>query len=119
MRIRILILFYPDADLDPNFHPDADADPDPDPSFQKRLKPLKKCQNRLIFHKFWPVICKLINRIRIRFRIQLYHLEAKPDPDFDLMRIRIVLDADPDPDPGYQNDADPCRSGPTNTAFYT
>ncbi len=43
-----------------------------------RLKPLEKCQNRLIFNTFWLVICKLM-RIRIRFRIQL----------ITLMRIRI------------------------------
>jgi hypothetical protein len=40
MRIRILIFLF-------------DADPDPDPSFKKRLKPSKKCYNRLIFHTFW------------------------------------------------------------------
>jgi hypothetical protein len=37
-----------DADPDSTFHPAAD--PDPDVSFQIRLKPLKKCSNRLIFH---------------------------------------------------------------------
>ena len=54
------ILF--DADSDPTFYPDAD--PDPDLSFQIRMKPLKKFSNRLIFHTFWFVICKLM-RIRV------------------------------------------------------
>jgi hypothetical protein len=39
---------------------------------------LKKCSNRLIFHTFWLVICKLI---RIRIRIQFITLM--------LLRIRI------------------------------
>jgi hypothetical protein len=45
------------ADL-PTFHFDSDADPtfhfvaDPVSGFQKRLKPVKKCSNRLIFRKF-------------------------------------------------------------------
>ncbi len=44
--------YQPDADPDPTFHPDADPDPGPDPSFKKRLKPLKQCYNRLLFHTF-------------------------------------------------------------------
>ncbi len=79
------------ADPDPTFHPDAD--PDPDPSSKKRLKPLKKFYNRLIFDIFWIDICKLM---RIRFRIQL--INSVTYPDFYLMRIA---------DPGYQSDADP------------
>ncbi len=61
-----------------------------------------QCSNRLIFHTFWLVICKMM-RIRIRFRIQL----------ITLLRIRILIfiwcgseflpDADQDADPGYQN----------------
>ncbi len=51
MWMRILF----DADSDPTFfYPDAD--PDPDLSFQIRMKHLKKCSNRLIFHTFWFVI---------------------------------------------------------------
>jgi hypothetical protein len=46
-----------DADPDPTFH--FDAVPDLDPSFKKRLKTLKKGSNRLIFHTFWLVICKI------------------------------------------------------------
>ncbi len=99
MRIRIFLI---DADPDPTFYPDAD--PDPDPSFKKRLKLLKKCQNRLMFYTFWLDICKLM---RIRFRIQLINFDADPDPDFYLMRTRIRMRlqvtkmmrilADPDP----------------------
>ncbi len=63
--------FDADPDPDPNFH--FDADPDPAPSFQKSSA-LKKCSNRLTFHTFCLVICKLI-----RIRIQL----------ITLMRIRI------------------------------
>jgi hypothetical protein len=86
-----------DADLNWTFHPAVD--PDPDPSFKKRLKPLKKCENRLIFHTFWRDICKLM-LIRIRFRIQLF-IDA--NPDFYLMRMWIqvtkmlLIIADPDP----------------------
>jgi hypothetical protein len=69
---------YQNADPDPTFHPDAD--PDPDPSFKKRLKPLKKCYNRLIFHTFLLDICQLM---RIRFWIQLINLMRVQ------MRIRI------------------------------
>jgi hypothetical protein len=96
--------FYFDADPDPTFHPDADPDPyptfhpdaDPDPystfhpvwirirvqilASKEGLKPLKKCSNRLIFHTFWLVICKLM-RIRMRIRIQL----------IIMMRIRILI----------------------------
>jgi hypothetical protein len=42
--------------------------------------PLKKCSNRLIFHTFWLVVCKL-TKIRNRFPIQL----------ITLMRIRIFI----------------------------
>jgi hypothetical protein len=99
-----------DPDADPVLTFRLDADPDPDPSFHivQVLEPLKNCSNRLIFHTFWLVICKLM-RIWIRFQIQ----------PITLMRIRIFIwcgsgsgflfdaDADPDADPGYQNDADP------------
>jgi hypothetical protein len=37
---------------------------------KKTAQTLEKVLNRLIFHTFWLVICKLV-RIRIRFRIQL------------------------------------------------
>jgi hypothetical protein len=64
MYMQILILFDADldADVDPDlsFHPDAYPDLNPEPSFQKRLKPLKKCSNRLLFPTFWPVLCKWI-----------------------------------------------------------
>jgi hypothetical protein len=63
-------LHHLDADPDPACHFDADPDPtfhfdpNPDPSFKKQmLKTSKKSSNRLIFHTFWLVICKLI-RIR-------------------------------------------------------
>jgi hypothetical protein len=79
---------HSDADLDPTFHPDAD----PDPSFQIKIQTLKKCSNRLIFHTFWLVICKLM---RIRFRIQL----------ITLMRIWIRM----------RIHADPCGSGSGST----
>jgi hypothetical protein len=77
MQIWILILFDADADLDP-FHPDADADQDPDPSFRIKAQTLEKCSNRLIFHTYWVVICKLM-----RIQIQLITLMR--------MRIRIVI----------------------------
>jgi hypothetical protein len=51
-----------DADPDPTFHFAAD----PDPSVQVKGRTLEKCSNRLIFHTFWLVICKLM-RIRIQF----------------------------------------------------
>jgi hypothetical protein len=58
-----------DADPDPTF--DFDADPDPDLASKKRLKTLKKCLNKRIFHTYWLVICKLM---RIRIRNQLITL---------------------------------------------
>jgi hypothetical protein len=68
MRIRILMFIKlfdldADADPDPTFHPDA-VGSQTGYSFQIRLKALKKCSNRRIFHTFRIVICKLI---RIRF----------------------------------------------------
>jgi hypothetical protein len=75
-----------DPNPDPTFHPDADPDPDPDPCFQIKAQTFEMCPNRLIFHTFWFVICKLM-RIQARFRIQLITLNADPDPDFYLMRI--------------------------------
>jgi hypothetical protein len=68
--------FDEDADLDPNFQFDAVPDPDPNPSLQIKAQNLKKFKNRLIFHTFWLVICKLM---RIR---------PDPDPIFQ-------FDADP------------------------
>ncbi len=86
--MRILILFDADldadADLDLSFNPDAGLDLDPDPGFQKRLKLLKKCSNRLVFQTFWPVLCKWIG-IQIRFQIQLVTLMRIQ------MRIRILI----------------------------
>ncbi len=74
-----VLTFYFDTQTDPAFHFDADrdpystfhfdADPHPHPSFQKRLRKLKKCLNRFIFHSFWLLICKLM-----RIRIQLITL---------------------------------------------
>jgi hypothetical protein len=78
---------------------------------------LKKCSNRLIFHTFWLVICK-IDADPDPVPGTAYHSDADPDadPDFYLMRIRILPAADADP--GYQNDADPdpqhCPSPPFN-----
>ncbi len=46
--------------------------------FKYRLKTLKNCSNRLIFHTFWLVICKLM-----RIRIQIL--------TFTLMRIRTRI----------------------------
>ncbi len=104
-------------DADPACHFDADPDPtlhfdaDPDPSFQIKAQNLeKKCSNRLIFHTFWLVICKLM-RIRIQLitlmRIWIrtaYHFDADPDPTYHF---------DADPDPTVQFDADPCGSRST------
>ncbi len=66
-------------------HPDADPDSDfylmrirmqiQILASKQRLKPLKKCSKRLIFHTFWIVIC----------------IDADPDIDFYLMRIRIFI----------------------------
>jgi hypothetical protein len=88
--------FYADVDpdLDSACHFDADADPDPDPTFhfygflirilasKVRLKTLKKCSNKLIFHTLRLVIFKLM---RILIRIQLITLLRMG------MRIRIQL----------------------------
>jgi hypothetical protein len=77
-----------DVDPDPTFHPDADLDPDP--GFKKRIKPLEKCSNRLIFHTFWLDMCKFM-----RIQIQLINFDADPDadldPDFNLMRMLIPM----------------------------
>jgi hypothetical protein len=77
-----------------------------------RLKPLKKCSNRLILYTFWLVICKLMRTE------SAYHFDA--DPDFYLTWYRsgflLHADADPDEDPGYQNDADVCGSWSTTLA---
>jgi hypothetical protein len=72
--IRILIFFYEDADPDPTFRPDADRDPDPDPSFQIKTQTFEKVLNRLIFHTFWLVICKVMRiRMRIWIRIRIHN----------------------------------------------
>ncbi len=75
--------FLFDADADPyrTFHPDVD----PDPSFQKRLKHLKKCSNRLIFHAFWLVIWKFM-WIRILFLFDFFQIRVPK-----MMRIRILI----------------------------
>ncbi len=88
LRIQIQIfilcgsgfLFDVGPDLDPNFH----SDQDPDPSLQIKAQTHEKCLNRLIFHTFWLVICKLM-RIRIQFitSMQIRTLI------FYLMRIRM------------------------------
>jgi hypothetical protein len=67
-----------DADPDPTFH--FAADPGPDPSFQIKAKTLKKCPNRLLFHTFWLVICKLIPD-------PAYHFDADSDPTFQFEAI--------------------------------
>jgi hypothetical protein len=46
-----------------------------------RLKPLKKCSNRLILYTFWLVICKLMRS----------WLLLDTDPDFYCMRIRMRI----------------------------
>ncbi len=68
--------FLFDADPDPTFHPDAD--PDPDPSFKKQAQSLKTCYKRLIFHKFWLDICKLM-QMRIQVT-NMMRILADPDP---------------------------------------
>jgi hypothetical protein len=85
--IRVRIFFDAGPDLDPTFH----SDQDPDPSLQILAQTHEKCLNRLIFHTFWLVICKLM-----RIRILIFYL----------MQIRIFFNADPDAELGYQNDAD-------------
>ncbi len=76
-------------DPDSTFH--FDADPDPDEGFQiKRLKKLKKCSNRLIFHTFLLVISKLMGI----HPDPAYHFDADPGPSFQ-------VDADPDPQDCY------------------
>jgi hypothetical protein len=69
-------------DVDPD--PACYFDPDPDPSFQMRLRILKKCSNRLIFHTCWLVIDKWM-QIRLQL-ITLIRIRILP---FSLMRIRI------------------------------
>ncbi len=72
------------------------------PSFQKRIKPLKKCSNRLIFHTFWLVVCKLY-AVCERIRIII----------FIWCRSGFLFDADP----GYQNDA--YRWGSWSSTLFT
>ncbi len=68
------------SDPESTFHPDANPDGDPDSDFSLmririrlftriwiqilsskwRLKPLKNCSNRLIFHTFWLFVWKLM-----------------------------------------------------------
>ncbi len=69
---------------------------------KKRLKPLKKCSNRLIFHTFR---IQLITLVRIKMRIRILN--------FIWCGSGFLFDADSDPDadPGDQNDADPFGSG--------
>jgi hypothetical protein len=93
MRIQILIFilcetgfgsgFLFNADPDPTFHPDVDPDPDLEILASKeKLKLLKKCSNRLIFHTFWLLICKL-------------WVFVEPDPavlnQFGFLQIRIRI----------------------------
>jgi hypothetical protein len=80
IRIKVGSTYHPEADQDQDFHlmrmrnlyhadPDPtfnpDAVPDPDPNFQIRLKPLKKCPNRLIFHFGLSSVIFYLMRIRI------------------------------------------------------
>jgi hypothetical protein len=119
MRKGILI-FHPDMNPDPDPHPNKNPDPHPDwhkksesasgsnfspwngsgyrpyCSFQIKAQTLKKCSNRLIFHTFRLVICKLMRAVPD----PAYHFDAKygswflfdvdPDPDFYLMRIQVT-----------------------------
>jgi hypothetical protein len=82
MRMRILILIWclsRSVDPDPDFYLmrmrmrmqiqfRLFTRMHPDPSFQIKAQTLKIVLNRLTFHSFWLVICKLM---RIRFWIQL------------------------------------------------
>ncbi len=80
MRMRILILIWcvsTSVDPDPDFYLmrmrmqiqfRLFTRMHPDPSFQIKAQTLKIVLNRLKFHTFWLVICKLM---RIRFLIQL------------------------------------------------
>ncbi len=109
---RIPLTSVADPYADPTYH--FDADPDLDPDFylmrmrirmririlasNKRLKPWKKCSNRLLIHTF--LACHL--------QIDAdpdptYHFDADPDPDFYFMGmririwIRVLKTMDPDP----------------------
>ncbi len=122
IRIRLITLmrrsirgygfwFLFNADPDPDFylmrigstfHPDVD--PSSDLASKKRLIALKKHSNRLIFHTFWLVICKL--------------MRADPDHNFYLMRIRIFIWCGCGSRlPGYQNDA--YRWGSWSSTLFT
>jgi hypothetical protein len=65
---------------------------------KKKLQTLKKCSDRLIFHTFWLLSCKLM-WIRIWIPIQLINLMTIQIRilSFNLMRIQ----ADPDPQHCY------------------
>ncbi len=89
-----------EADPDTTCHLDVDPDPTfyfnagPNPRFQIKAQTFKKCSNRLIFHKFLVVICKLM-RILItlmRIRIQL----------ITFMRIRTYPTFQFDPAPQHR-----------------
>jgi len=81
---------YPDRDRHPRHaYPESSSNtvsmPNTSVLFRIKAQTLeKKCSNKLIFHIFWLVICKLM-RIRIRFWIQLITLIQIQ------MRIRIVI----------------------------
>jgi hypothetical protein len=74
------LAFHFDPDPDPTFHFDAD----PDPTLQTKGSTLGEGSNRLIFHSFRLVACKLL-----RIRIQLFTLMLIRILPFILMRIRI------------------------------
>ncbi len=80
--------FSRDADPDPHYVWKLGTDHYPDPSFKYRLKNLKKCSNRLIFHTVWLVVCKLM---RIRIQIQIITLMRMRIKLITLMRIRIRI----------------------------
>ncbi len=87
--MRILIFIWCGFGCGSWFLFDADVDPDPtSPWFgsgsgfelpKKGSNAWKECSNRLIFHTFWLVICKLM-RIRIRV-LKMMRIHADPDLD--------------------------------------
>ncbi len=93
--------FLSDADAnpypDPTFHPDGVTNVDPYRSFQIKAptQPLKKCSNRLIFHTFWLVICKLCGSSS-GSSLSLWCGSGSwflfdADPDFYVVRMRIQV----------------------------
>jgi hypothetical protein len=80
-------LFDAGPNLDSTFH----SDQDPNPTLQIMAQTYEKCSNRLIFHRFWLVICKLL-QIRIQLitsmqiRILIFYLmRTVKRPKFDIL----------------------------------